>query len=54
MKKVAIVGAGPVGCCLGKFLAKRKNIALTYLEKRPDPRLGKIETGRSVNVTMSF
>ncbi|HCU50868.1 MAG TPA: FAD-dependent monooxygenase [Micromonosporaceae bacterium] len=52
MKKVAIVGAGLAGCLLASFLARR-GYAVDLYERRPDPRTGKVERGRSINLALS-
>ncbi|WP_203913021.1 FAD-dependent oxidoreductase [Rhizocola hellebori] len=52
MKKVAIVGAGLAGCLLACFLTRR-GYAVELYERRPDPRSGKAERGRSINLALS-
>lgn len=52
MKKVAIVGAGLAGCLLASFLARR-GYAVDLYERRPDPRTGRVERGRSINLALS-
>jgi kynurenine 3-monooxygenase len=50
--KIAIVGAGLTGSLLACFLARR-GLAVTLYERRPDPRLGQVERGRSINLAIS-
>jgi kynurenine 3-monooxygenase len=52
MKKVAIVGAGLAGCLLANFLARR-GYKVDLYERRPDPRVGTVERGRSINLALS-
>lgn len=49
---VAIVGAGLTGSLLACFLARR-GLAVTLYERRPDPRVGPTERGRSINLAIS-
>jgi kynurenine 3-monooxygenase len=49
---VAIVGAGLTGSLLACYLAKR-DIPVTLYERRPDPRTGAAERGRSINLAIS-
>jgi len=49
---VAIVGAGLAGCLLACFLARR-GLRVSLFERRADPRLGKPERGRSINLAIS-
>lgn len=49
---VAVVGAGLAGCLLACFLARRGH-RVTLYERRPDPRLGFVERGRSINLALS-
>jgi kynurenine 3-monooxygenase len=50
--KVAIVGAGLTGSLLACFLARR-GLSVTLYERRPDPRIGQVERGRSINLAIS-
>ena len=50
--KVAIVGAGLTGSLLACFLARR-GLSVTLYERRPDPRTGQAERGRSINLAIS-
>jgi kynurenine 3-monooxygenase len=52
MKTVAIAGAGLAGCLAASFLARR-GYAVDLYERRPDPRDGKVERGRSINLALS-
>jgi kynurenine 3-monooxygenase len=52
MKKVAIAGAGLAGCLLASFLARR-GYRVDLYERRPDPRGGRVERGRSINLALS-
>lgn len=52
MKRVAIVGAGLAGCLLANFLARR-GYRVDLYERRPDPRRGQPERGRSINLALS-
>jgi kynurenine 3-monooxygenase len=49
---VAIVGAGLTGSLLACFLARR-GLTVTLYERRPDPRSGQAERGRSINLAIS-
>lgn len=51
-KHVAVVGAGLAGCLLACYLARR-GYTVTMYERRPDPRTGKVERGRSINLALS-
>ncbi|WP_262284608.1 NAD(P)/FAD-dependent oxidoreductase [Micromonospora sp. MA102] len=51
-EEVAVVGAGLAGCLLACFLARRGYPVALY-ERRPDPRIGKVERGRSINLALS-
>ncbi|MBV1854133.1 FAD-dependent oxidoreductase [Catellatospora tritici] len=51
-KEIAVVGAGLAGCLLACFLARRGYTVHLY-ERRPDPRTGKVERGRSINLALS-
>ncbi|MGW1343606.1 FAD-dependent oxidoreductase [Kribbella sp. NPDC002412] len=50
--KIAIVGAGLTGSLLACFLARR-GLEVTLYERRPDPRTGAPERGRSINLAIS-
>jgi kynurenine 3-monooxygenase len=50
--RVAIVGAGLAGSLLACFLARR-GLPVTLYERRPDPRAGLAERGRSINLAIS-
>lgn len=50
--EVAVVGAGLSGCLLAAFLARRGYPVALY-ERRPDPRAGRVERGRSINLALS-
>ncbi|MEV0285834.1 MULTISPECIES: NAD(P)/FAD-dependent oxidoreductase [unclassified Kribbella] len=50
--KIAIVGAGLTGSLLACFLARR-GLEVTLYERRPDPRIGQAERGRSINLAIS-
>ncbi|TCC46669.1 FAD-dependent monooxygenase [Kribbella capetownensis] len=50
--KVAIVGAGLTGSLMACFLARR-GLSVTLYERRPDPRVGQAERGRSINLAIS-
>jgi kynurenine 3-monooxygenase len=50
--RVAIVGAGLTGSLLACFLARR-GLPVTLYERRPDPRIGRAERGRSINLAIS-
>ncbi|WP_433226013.1 FAD-dependent oxidoreductase [Microtetraspora malaysiensis] len=49
---VAVVGAGLTGCLLACYLARR-GLDVTVYERRPDPRAGTLERGRSINLAVS-
>ncbi|HEY3002815.1 MAG TPA: NAD(P)/FAD-dependent oxidoreductase [Kribbellaceae bacterium] len=51
-QRVAVVGAGLTGCLLACFLARRE-VPVTLYERRPDPRTGRVERGRSINLAIS-
>src|SRR5688500_2220626 len=51
-QRIAIVGAGLAGCLLASYLARRGYTVDLY-ERRPDPRTGKVERGRSINLALS-
>ena len=46
------VGAGLAGCLLACYLARRGHRVQVY-ERRPDPRRGSAERGRSINLAIS-
>ncbi|MET7752627.1 NAD(P)/FAD-dependent oxidoreductase [Micromonospora sp. NPDC005367] len=50
--EIAVVGAGLAGCLLACFLAQRGHQVALY-ERRPDPRTGRVERGRSINLALS-
>ncbi|MGC5053758.1 NAD(P)/FAD-dependent oxidoreductase [Micromonospora sp. DT48] len=50
--EIAVVGAGLAGCLLACFLARRGHPVALY-ERRPDPRGGTPERGRSINLALS-
>ncbi|MEU4677024.1 NAD(P)/FAD-dependent oxidoreductase [Micromonospora sp. NPDC023737] len=50
--EIAVVGAGLAGCLLACFLARRGYRVALY-ERRPDPRTGRVERGRSINLALS-
>lgn len=50
--EIAIVGAGLSGCLLACYLARRGYRVELY-ERRPDPRTGTAERGRSINLALS-
>lgn len=50
--EIAVVGAGLAGCLLACFLARRGYPVALY-ERRPDPRKGTVERGRSINLALS-
>ncbi|TCB95851.1 FAD-dependent monooxygenase [Micromonospora zingiberis] len=50
--EIAVVGAGLAGCLLACFLARRGHPVALY-ERRPDPRTGTAERGRSINLALS-
>ncbi|WP_431977440.1 FAD-dependent oxidoreductase [Micromonospora haikouensis] len=51
-EEIAVVGAGLAGCLLACFLARRGYRVALY-ERRPDPRTGRVERGRSINLALS-
>lgn len=51
-KSATIVGGGPTGALLAIQLARRGYRVEVY-EKRPDPRQGLVERGRSINLAIS-
>ncbi len=50
--EIAVVGAGLAGCLLACFLARR-GLRVALYERRPDPRTGTVERGRSINLALS-
>ena len=50
--EIAVVGGGLAGCLLACFLAQRNEKVVLY-ERRPDPRGGVAERGRSINLALS-
>lgn len=50
--QATIVGAGLTGPLLALMLARR-GFSVTLYERRPDPRIGRIEAGRSINLALS-
>jgi kynurenine 3-monooxygenase len=51
-RPVVIVGAGLAGALLACYLGRAERSVAVY-EKRPDPRLGQAERGRSINLALS-
>ena len=51
-ERVAIVGAGLTGSLLACYLVRR-GLDVTVYERRPDPRGGQPERGRSINLAIS-
>ncbi|MFE9656796.1 FAD-dependent oxidoreductase [Micromonospora sp. NPDC006431] len=51
-EEIAVVGAGLAGCLLACYLARRGYPVALY-ERRPDPRSGQVERGRSINLALS-
>jgi kynurenine 3-monooxygenase len=51
-KKITVFGAGLVGSLLSIYL-KRQGYDISIIEKRPDPRIGQPERGRSINMALS-
>ena len=52
MNHLSIIGAGPCGCLLSIYLA-RKGYKIDLYEKRPDIRITQSEEGRSINLAIS-
>src|SRR5690625_4881687 len=52
MDEIAVVGGGLAGSLLACFLARRNENVVLY-ERRPDPRGGAAERGRSINLALS-
>ncbi|HEX5598907.1 MAG TPA: NAD(P)/FAD-dependent oxidoreductase [Micromonosporaceae bacterium] len=50
--EIAVVGAGLAGCLLANYLGRR-GYPVTVYERRPDPRSGKVERGRSINLALA-
>ena len=51
-RSVTIIGAGPVGTLASLFL-RRRGIAVTIFERRPDMRAVDIPAGRSINLALA-
>jgi 2-polyprenyl-6-methoxyphenol hydroxylase and related FAD-dependent oxidoreductases len=51
-QRVNIVGAGLAGALLAVLLARR-GFEVTLYERRPDPRSGRVERGRSINLALA-
>jgi kynurenine 3-monooxygenase len=49
---VAVIGGGLAGCLLACFLGRR-GVNVRVYERRPDPRAGQPERGRSINLAIS-
>ena len=49
---LTIIGGGLVGSLLALYLARRGHSVDIY-ERRPDPRLGSADEGRSINLALS-
>ena len=49
---VSIVGAGLAGSLLALALARR-GFAVSVFEHRPDPRVGPVDSGRSINLALA-
>jgi kynurenine 3-monooxygenase len=49
---VAVIGGGLAGCLLACYLGRR-GVAVRVYERRPDPRAGQAERGRSINLAIS-
>jgi kynurenine 3-monooxygenase len=52
MEKVSVIGGGLVGSLLSIFLSKQ-GFSVEVFERRPDPRQGEAERGRSINLALS-
>ncbi|PPK71462.1 NAD(P)/FAD-dependent oxidoreductase [Actinokineospora auranticolor] len=52
IRDVAVVGAGLSGCLMAVLLARR-GYRVRVFERRPDPRLGAGDEGRSINLGLS-
>jgi kynurenine 3-monooxygenase len=52
MPAFTLIGAGPVGTLMALMLANRGQ-AVRLIERRPDPRAARAETGRSINLAMA-
>ena len=52
MGEMAVVGAGLVGSLWARMLGNRGHEVVVY-ERRPDPRLGPLHGGRSINLALS-
>jgi kynurenine 3-monooxygenase len=51
-KRIAVVGAGPVGSLLSLYLVRR-GYSVSVFERRADPRKDKDAEGRSINLALS-
>lgn len=51
-RKLVVIGAGLVGSVMACYLAK-EGYSVDLLERRPDPRLNDIDSGRSINLALS-
>ena len=51
-RRVAIIGGGLVGCLAACYLGRR-GYQVDIYERRPDPRGGAVERGRSINLAIS-
>ena len=51
MENIIIVGAGLVGSLLSVYLA-RVGYKVSVYDRSSDPRLNKIQSGRSINITL--
>ena len=51
-QRVSILGAGLIGTLLSIFLKKRE-FEVDIWEKRPDPRINRVDAGRSINLALS-
>jgi kynurenine 3-monooxygenase len=52
MKNLSIIGAGPCGCLLSIYLARR-GYNINLYERRPDMRSAQFAEGRSINLAIS-
>lgn len=51
-KKIAIVGAGLVGSVMACYLSRR-GYSVDMFERRTDPRIANLDSGRSINLALS-